>query len=193
MFGRAKNADWEYEIPGSALRYRFARPSGMETDKPFHCGDEDWSREINDYVNSQRWAGNELVTPLEFGLDGQSVGFAFVVRSKKGFPTNAGPDKAHYQYITYLGINTGFQRGEDPTSGLRFSKLMFHVIEGLPREVLKNREVVGQVVGLMLEVAVDNIKAIRCYERNGFQRDESRPPFQSSAGIFSIHMRKLFE
>lgn len=192
VFGRNYNASWPWEIPGSALRYRPADPSS-ETTLDFHCGSEPWAREINDFVNQAGWVGKSYTCEaLEFGLNGESVGFAFVLPSNKPHPDAAGPTKEPYQFVIYLGINTKFQGGRDPKSGERLSTLIFQAIENLPREVLDaSGAVVGQTVGLMLEVCEQNTRAIECYKRIGFRKDEAKGAFVAH-GLPSIWMRKLF-
>ncbi len=193
MFKGTRETAWPWKIPGSNLRYRSADPDSPTT-ADFDCGSEPWAEEINEFVSSAGWVGkNYTCKAFEFGLDGKSVGFAFALPSKQRHPDYAGTTKEHYQFVIYLGINKQFQGATDLKSGERLSTLIFRAIESLPRDVFDTSgAVIGQMVGLMLEVREQNTRAIRCYERLGFQKDEARGVFESH-GMTSIWMRKLFD
>jgi hypothetical protein len=191
MFDRRRlEEDWPFEVSNAEIRYRVARPdsSGIDT---FDCGNEWWAAEVNEYVRERSWVDHAVIVALEFGCRGETVGFAFVVLTKKRHPDSSTPDKALYEAVVYAGINMKFQGqpdlGTPEKDRQNLSVTMFRGIEEHARRLPE------QPVGLWLQVREANQHAIRFYERIGFVTD-SRGVFKSTdkAQAPTIEMRKLF-
>jgi hypothetical protein len=187
MFGRKKENDWPFAVTNAAIRYRVAKPEfpGVEN---FDCGSEWWSKEVNDYVHAKTWADHAVIIPLEFGLDGDSIGFAFLALNRKPHPDSTSSERAVYQVVVYAGINIGYQGVDDPGSPGRehLSVTMFRGIEEHSRKLEQHP------VGVWLQVRAKNTHAIKFYRlRMGFV-DDSRGVHISEDKAYAptIEMRK---
>lgn len=191
MFGRRRLKDeWPFEVSNAAIRYRVARPDSRGIDS-FDCGSQWWAAEVNEWVRGRDWVDHPKIVALEFGLDGDTVGFAFVVLNKKRHPDSSAAEKAIYEIVVYAGVNTKFQRKLDPGTPKEaqenLSVTMFRGIEEHARQLPE------QPVGIWLQVREANEHAIRFYSMIGFVTD-SRGVYVSTdhAKKPSIEMRKLF-
>lgn len=175
--------EWDWGIEEAALRYRPADVLYPSVEQ-FNCGDDWCAAEVNRFVRAARWGNKPNLTALEFGLDGETVGFAFLRLSEMGHPHVGSSDAALYQVILVTGINLAFQRRENPGSsqGERLSTTMFRAIEAEARS--------AGAVGLHLQVRVENGKARRFYERVGFEDDPGGEFLDGKQAIPTLVMRK---
>jgi len=176
VLGRRKiEEDWPFAVSDAAIRYRVADGLGRSAED-FDCGPGWWAEEITEYVRAKSWVDHRVIVPLEFGLAGKSVGFAFLVLGPKRHPDASSSTKAMYQMVVIAGIDKQFQGTEDPDAPPRapgdkrrqnLSVTMFRGIE----EYSRGRP--EQPVGLWLQVRVENERAIGFYRKIGFEPDET--------------------
>ena len=168
--------EWVWSIPESRMRMRPADPTTDSTAE-FDCGDQWYEIEINVAVARGKWGNDPAVAALEFGLEGETVGFAFVINKNYPYPDWGSKTTALTRLIFMVGINRRFRKRIDPYPGSEetLAEVIFRVIENLPREVMKNGEPVGEVICMLLNVYEDNEHAQRFYNKIGFRRDAVRP------------------
>ena len=188
MVSRRIQQEWPFEVSGSRLRWRYAQPMSPTTES-FNCGSEWWDEEVNGYVRAGRW-NRPNQTNYEFGLDGKSVGFAFI---EPGPVTSDDSDAEPQYFLTVLvaGLNTDYQGEKEPGTDVRFSRRMFDFLESVPRDVEIDGRIVGRTIGLRLQVREENKGARKFYSRYGFT--DVGEPFDDRKGRRTIEMRKPFE
>ena len=167
--------DWPNAIPDSRVRWRVADPTSPSTEV-FDSGTEWWAEEVNKYVRRGRWRipGQRN---YEFGLDGESVGFSFILPGEEiAHPNADSVERAFYHIILIAGVNVGYQGDRGPKLDERVSTSIFRMIEALPRDLVDDDgRPVGRVVGLMLHVRADNVPARKFYAKRGFIDDPGSP------------------
>jgi GNAT superfamily N-acetyltransferase len=200
VFGRKSIEEaWPFAASNAAIRYRVASPyaSGV---RRFDCGPEWWAREITEFVHSRRWANKPYIAALEFGLNGRSVGFAFLVIDKKRHPDWASGEKANYQLVVMAGVHKRYQGKEDPKAPFRTDKPSKR--ESLAVTMFRGIEEFGRsrpegLAGMWLQVRAENARAIACYEKIGFIHDRARGvdgvyTSEDKANAPTRDMRKIF-
>ena len=176
MFGlNRKPPKGGWPIERSKMTWLPADPNSQST-TDFDCGSEWYEREINNTVQEGKWALNPDVGAFEFFLNGKTVGYAFVVDKRYPYPDWVSTREEYVRVIYTAGINKRYRGKPDPYPGSdeTLAEVMFRVIEELPREVIRKDKVVGCVVGLFLQVYVENHHARRFYEKIKFTQDIPR-------------------
>lgn len=138
----------------------------------FSCGDELWSRHVTEWIR-----GSDVVDSMKRGTrvwlfettQGEVVGFGSVGTSEWRWPPPKG-SKATIVLIPMLGIDFRF-RGDPSDPDWRYSgQLMSHLIaaaQQIAHEWTGDADKQPQWLALM--VHRDNSRAIRFYERCGFE------------------------
>ena len=165
-------------MPESLKTRQFSEELAATTDvQAFECGEEAWSRDMADFIKSQRVIdsitrkGNECW--LYYREDDTLVGFGTVGKTTWRIPAPNGPS-VELSIIPAVAVQSGFQGC--PKGQTTFARLIMSDLAAKARKHGTDK------IGLF--VHEDNARAIRFYENIGFGR---------LTGEFRNHIRMLLE
>lgn len=138
----------------------------------FSCGQERWEREVEEWLRSPSGENSALADMQKYGTEvwlhwteeGELVGVSSLGESKWSWPPPSGP-KRLINIIPCVGLHKNFQGEpksappEERFAAQIFDHLLFEATTKTHREPL---------IGLMVDEK--NGRAIRFYEKSGFQR-----------------------
>lgn len=143
----------------------------------FDCGQEEWEREVSDWIKSEGPEGalaesSRSSRPCKVWLyesdDGQIVGFGSLGETNWGRRVEGDPNSP-FTVIPNFAVQSRFQgQPANVSPDERYASLIMDDLIFEASEIPNRRPLLG------LFVDVRNVRAIRFYERFGFQRLTSR-------------------
>jgi GNAT superfamily N-acetyltransferase len=135
----------------------------------FGCGEEPWEKEVSEWIKAPAGGGGgldaleqEVKVWLYFDRSGNMLGFGSLAETTQRWPSSKDP-KIPATVIPMLGLDVRYWGQPSGPPEERYANLILQDLVQEARALAQSHPI------LVLYVHVNNVRAIRFYERAGFQ------------------------